>query len=415
MKILFVLENLTSSCGANITIILELVKKLNPGNELFALTREDDTIPLSSEKGIFFDEVFRFEDMQSKSVDSLVTNPRWNSLSNYGRIGYLLINPVKAFYSLDLFFFENTFTQKKYKENIEKICKEKNIDAVVAVAMPYFIMCAVSAANITSKKIALQLDPYYLNHSLPDFMKKIRLNREKKVLSKFNCVLAATIVANEMHNYLNHKLANKVYPFEIPGIKKPEEQTENCPIYHTDKINCVFMGNFYRDIRSPDFLLKLFVCLPDCFILHIVGKGAENVVCQYASSLGSRLKQYGWIDSYKAMEMLQSADFMINLNNSVSNQLPSKLFQYISLGKPIINICKIANCPSLSYISKYDNALTIFEKEKIELAAEKVIAFTKTNKEKKLSWETIENVYKKNSFDYAASCLNNAINESVER
>ena len=72
------------------------------------------------------------------------------------------------------------------------------------------------------------------------------------------------------------------------------------------------------------------------------------------------------VDNDEAESILMSADILVNIGNSVSNQIPSKLFDYISTGKPILNIYKNKNCPSLEILSKYPDVLNVYEENALE-------------------------------------------------
>ena len=50
--------------------------------------------------------------------------------------------------------------------------------------------------------------------------------------------------------------------------------------------------------------------------------------------------------------------------NKVDNQVPSKIFDYISLGKPIINVYTSEKDPALEYLKQYPLALNISETNK---------------------------------------------------
>ena len=50
---------------------------------------------------------------------------------------------------------------------------------------------------------------------------------------------------------------------------------------------------------------------------------------------------------------------LINIGNLVKNQLGSKLIDYISTGKPIVNIYQIEMCPTLSVLEKYNLCISL--------------------------------------------------------
>ena len=113
------------------------------------------------------------------------------------------------------------------------------------------------------------------------------------------------------------------------------------------------------------------------------------------------------ITAKELAEAYDRTDVLINIGNSVLNQMPSKIFEYINCGKPIINIYKSPECPTLKYLTKYPLALNIPEENiKTDLAqkAEEVKTFIKANKTNRVSAEEIQRTFKANTFEsFAAS------------
>ena len=70
---------------------------------------------------------------------------------------------------------------------------------------------------------------------------------------------------------------------------------------------------------------------------------------------------YGVVDLETARKGIANADVLINIGNRLTNQVPSKVFEYISTGKPIINLCTMENCPTLSYMNRYPLGLSLIE------------------------------------------------------
>ena len=62
-------------------------------------------------------------------------------------------------------------------------------------------------------------------------------------------------------------------------------------------------------------------------------------------------------------ELQEKADVLVNTGNTCDNMVPSKIFEYMNTGKPILNICKNRESPVLRYFDKYPLALTLFEDE----------------------------------------------------
>lgn len=144
------------------------------------------------------------------------------------------------------------------------------------------------------------------------------------------------------------------FPLSLGSVsqKKPNSR---------DEIRCVYAGYLYGKLRDASFTLDLFSKLTDPRIrLYIVGKGQEQLLRTYESGqLKGRMLILGEKTATECDEILSEADVLINIGNTVSNQVPSKLLHYISFGKPILNITACKDCPTLSYTKRYPLSLDV--------------------------------------------------------
>ena len=129
-----------------------------------------------------------------------------------------------------------------------------------------------------------------------------------------------------------------------------------------------------------DFDGTLMDSMPENVCLHILGElycsvGPELAAHMEQLTACGRLKLHGSVSAEQARAAMQKADVLINLGNAIDNQLPSKIFEYFSTGKPVIHIQKIPECPCLPYMERYGNALVLSEAEPVSANAEKAAAF----------------------------------------
>jgi hypothetical protein len=80
-------------------------------------------------------------------------------------------------------------------------------------------------------------------------------------------------------------------------------------------------------------------------------------------SLAEKIFCHGLCSLAQVQEKLRRADVVVNIGNIMTNQVPSKIFEYISSCKPILNIAANSDCPSIPYLQKYPMALTLVEGE----------------------------------------------------
>ena len=88
-------------------------------------------------------------------------------------------------------------------------------------------------------------------------------------------------------------------------------------------------------------------------------------------------------------DAINDADMLLNIGNKVTNQTPSKIFEYISMGKPIINFYEDEKDTSYNVLKKYEMACNYnVNKDKID----KLKKFIK-NVEKFTTFDKISKTY----------------------
>ena len=361
MKILLVLDNLSSSCGANVGIVYELARTwVERGHEVYCLTRKDKFHDIDQRKAGLLHMVWSFDVTEDDVLNTVTKSDKWIHLSAAGKAIFELTHPVFLQKMIDKKFWESSEIRNQYKKQIEKLIKDKSFDAAVAVTEPFYIADALASARVDVDKYVIMMDPYTNNPSTTDRTRNKKLAREKRVFESARKVFTLDFVGHDM-DYLPGELLGKRVNFCVPKVKKCGANGNDDGITVTDsgKIDFVYVGQLYEDIRNPELMLKIFGRLPDNYILHLYGGGCEQIVDKYKEILGDRLIIHGWVSSEESAMAQRNAHVLINMNNSIKNMLPSKLVEYINTGKPILNICQIQDCPSLPYIQKYPMAVSI--------------------------------------------------------
>ena len=418
MKILLVLDNLSSSCGANVGIVYELTKTwMERGCEVYCLAREDKYHDLDAVKASNLTKVWTFPVKEDDVLNDVTKNEKWIKSSSIQKAMYMLTHPMFAQKMIDKKHFESKEIRDEYKRQIEKICAQHSFDAVIAVTEPFYIADALANAKIQANKYTIMMDPYTNNPSTTERTRPRHLAKELLVFETSRKIFALDFVGDDM-DYLPENLAGKRVNFCVPKVERRNGAIESCAgdavsgegkgadSETTEReITFVYVGQLYDDIRNPKLMLELFTKLPENYILHLYGGGSEKTVTEYQNILESRLITHGWVSSAESAKAQREADILINLNNSIRNMLPSKLVEYINTGKPILNICQIAKCPSLPYMDKYPMALSITPDQNIDDMAEKLISFAEDNSGKVLSHDKVESLFENCISDYVADIM----------
>ncbi len=384
MKILFVQDYIYLGNSTNIKLTEEIAQKLTDnGHEVSYLRNCED--------GAFCAEnVYCFTSYKDKTLYDVVKKARNESKNTFG-ITLDIIKNKTAF--INLFYtivFKKSYIEKVLTKEIEKVCQKKYFDVVVATACPYYTVFALANSKIKSKKAAYLLDPYSTNKSMSYAVSK---KREVELYNNIDMAIITNLMMAENKNSHISAFKHKMAQLDFPAIKKPPAFTSKVNFLNNNKINCVFVGGLYPEIRNPEYILKLFTKLDKELCLSIIGGGKEGFAPGFFSNfkniLNNRLILKNAVEPDVAQHILHSADFLINIGNSISNQLPSKVFEYISTGKPILNVYKIDNCPSLKYFNKYPLALNVKEGDFSKATIDKVNVFCKNNLGKQLDFANI--------------------------
>ncbi len=200
----------------------------------------------------------------------------------------------------------------------------------------------------------------------------------------------------------------KMKPAEFPNVRKlVTERVEDDIIFDYSKINIVFVGTFYEDIRNPHTLLEIIAQLSDTrIVFHFIGGGCEEIIEPLRKKCGSRLKLHGYHSLQAALNAMDNADFLINVDNTAKNMLPSKLNDYISACKPIINLHPFLNSASVTYLKGYPLCLNLcMEVLSVEEMAGKIYDFCVMQKMKDLHFDEVAVLYSESTPSYIANLL----------
>lgn len=301
--------------------------------------------------------------------------------------------------------------RKAALKKLDEINSQHPIDIVFAVCSP---LAAIWAGIDFKKKhpqirlCSYTVDPY----STPDRIRPLFLTRqsmlyfERKALSSVDYCLLSEEVYNTRID-IREGLQCEPLPYLMPeflntGVKGHEEGSEK------NTVHCVYAGSFYDSIRNPEYLMRVFTGLKDeRIILHLYSKGCEKIISKYVPN--EHIVVHGLVSLAELMEIYKKADVLIGVGNAVSDFLPSKTFEYISLRKPIIyfNYEGVDN----SVLNDYPCSLQLSNARPIESSVEEIKAFCKDIPTELVNQEQLEKIYAKHTPSSIKSVLVKAFNQ----
>lgn len=258
-----------------------------------------------------------------------------------------------------------------------KLIKEHHYSAIITISWP---VSPHVVGSLIHKTIAKNIpwivdigDPFSFNKltQINDF-KKFGSRNQKFEQHLLNDASVLTVTTKETkEDYLNSFSAIEskiiVIPPLIPPRNKVEINSTHLGLVNNQKIKLVFTGSLRRKNRRPDILLKLFSQLSslqefnDLLELHFFGDVKQCLTSfePYKELVNEQIFLHGIVEKEVIDLILTQADFLVNIGNVSKNQLPSKLVEYLSANRPIINIATNKNDSSWNFLCSSGIAINI--------------------------------------------------------
>lgn len=288
------------------------------------------------------------------------------------------------------------------KENIKCYVKElnqiKNIDLILCSCLPFETTLAALEYKQQCKR-NLDIIPIFID-KFADSSTLHRSKINKKVKFKKNQYLEKKVIAesskifyiNSWKNYLEEYFSeymDKYIEIELPLIKNNTmppslKVRDNIKIYYTGALleNYVDL-DYFSKLLSNNFYIK------DQFEFYFYVN--ENGRKMIKKLLDENIKCYieNWTPQYELERIIQDASIFLSISEKRGIQLSSKIFTYISTGKPIVHIYYQDEDVNLQYLKEYPLCLLLNVKNSFEYNKQLFINWTKENNNKVLDYTII--------------------------
>jgi hypothetical protein len=185
---------------------------------------------------------------------------------------------------------------------------------------------------------------------------------------------------------------------KILDIPMLQENHDVCKIKQKEnggRVALLFVGSINPTVRNPRTIIEVLTLLSD-----------TNIQCEFVGNIscpelfeplkkiyGERLVFTNFIAHDEVVLKIAKADILLNIGNLVSTMVPSKIFEYMSYGKPIISTFEIDQEPSCKYLSMYPLSLLLDGRDDIEKNTELLKNFIRKNCNKTLEFKEIKQRY----------------------
>lgn len=264
---------------------------------------------------------------------------------------------------------------------LKAIRNEFPFDVVISTMEPFPSACAVSKLPDSVKKVVYLMDPPICTVR-PEDLSPYRKRMLPKVFETHDLILTTPFIREALNNCGFGRFDHKIVEVGFPMIEYHDHQkTPDDIIMNRDKINLLFCGWLYSDIRSPRYFLDIVSRLDERFCVYFMGKECDKLRERFSFETKAQVITLPQRPYQVALNAMADADILINIGNSIPVHMPSKTLEYINTGKPMVNFHKLTDCPTLHYTNRYPLCLNLWEGEQdTAQAADKFIRFCTENK-----------------------------------
>ncbi len=364
-KILLVSHQFLPHLSPRTTRWKTLVDKLiETGNEVTILTGTAPNKSVENYDILYFGNKKISTTMNSIRKDS-------NNIDNPS-IKKLIYNFLKKFYR---FLFKNfawpdyamfwIFTVYRNKTKISK-----DYDSIVSVSLPFtsHVCASILVKELKAQWIMDIGDPFSLKFQSPENNKILYsfLNRfiEKKYYHKADQIFFTHKEVLDFHQKKFHIENSKLQiGHPIFEIKNENILSSNEYDYSKLPINIGYFGIFTDKIREPfNYINNIANKFDDEFHHHwYINEDSKKYFTSVFNQDTHFFEQL--IPREQAIKkMINNFHLLLSIGNTNKYQLPSKVIEYISLGKPVIHYAEIPTDPMYRFENQFDN-LKIINKE----------------------------------------------------
>lgn len=314
------------------------------------------------------------------------------------KILYHLVEIAHKLWNIRKYPLKSKKLVNSYIKALKKHTKKTEAITVVASYTP--LEAVVAAAKIKQKQPQFVEAIYYCADTLSNekgesailssrYRSECGIKWEKELFSKFDKIL---IMECHKEHYLCDifdEFSKKIKLVNFPLLVSATNQSE---LSESSTIKIVYAGTLYRKLRNPEFICNILNDLSERIALDVnfIGGGdCDDILSAFELKSNGTIKRKGMLPHEIALQYIGSADVLLSIGNAKSPMAPSKIFEYISTGKPIIHLYTYEKDPCLEPLTKYENALLIQEGD--SEAQDKIYDFIMMRKY--LSYENIKDKF----------------------
>lgn len=405
--IVFIVNNYLPSPSANGVCVFNLVEVLK--------NKYDVTVLCQMTR----DSQSKLETINDSLIFRCLTKERRARITTKNKLSLKYIQTKK--YLKDIFSFKSVDRSlaNEFLNSLEEISSSKQIDYIIPVCFPFeSIIASIEFSKSTKTRvIPLLFDKFTVSNTRHrnKFNKMIKYSANKELEIKAFEYCKNVISSLDWKDYFDSINSNS---FEKSYIQVPTlvpnfvELRRSSP--KTKLVSIIFAGNVSRNMRPIDGIAKLLMEYNGYYSnieFNFYGNG-DNV--SRLKNIKKKFNENIHISSPITLEKLRQkyvdADILCSIGNVDVSQTPSKIFEYISTGQPIVHFYRKKEDPVIRLLSKYEHSMCINQSDDLAVQIKQLYEFSVRNF-RRLSFDEIKNTYFNATPQYAVKIIEEIISK----
>jgi glycosyltransferase involved in cell wall biosynthesis len=358
MKVLFLLDDLTSANGVCVEAIIKQMNKNNWQAYVICGHAKD---AVASNKTILvnpplFKRINEFANRTDNRISKIIALV----------VSRVLFNTQCCVYYMTMPWFTPLYTNRLYKAAI-RLIRRKEIDLVIAV---YSRIDSMIVASRLNRKLGIPFVAYFLDPLEAGYWPSIISQERRSVMgqkweetimkSALGGIFMKSTEGYYENNHVGRDYMNKIvyldlpqYTYSMAKYNKPKDIVHN-------NIKIVYAGSLPLNVRPIDYLFEAFKAnFQKPLQITIAGRCSDERELKKHIEKDARFKYIGFQSKESIENLYGDADILLSLGSVEKWMVPSKIFEYMSTGKPIIHLAYIQDDPCIKYLKEYPLSLIL--------------------------------------------------------
>ena len=143
----------------------------------------------------------------------------------------------------------------------------------------------------------------------------------------------------------------------------------------------------------------------------------EDILTEAEKRTNGIINAKGYVTQAEVVRIQNKTDFLLSIGNKLTGEdksLPSKILEYIAIGKPIIHVYGGKNDSAVKYLERYGLACIINSDDEMDFNVNKLIRFITENKGKCVPFDKVMALFPENTPDYTAEIIERFLSDKDE-